>query len=318
VKIAPLLPVLALLVATHCSKDRPHNYGPVASASGGQIDPSPVSTGRVPTTDEVKPVYPLDAGPPDPLTHKLCSALHDLSEERRASCCTERPGMVVTSECERMLTSAVASKAVALEATEVDRCATAMEKAHEGCDWIGPFPPETPSECEGLVHGSLPVGARCRSSLECVPGVRCHGVGPTTLGVCGAKHADGQTCGAAVDSLAVFAKQQAYLERAHSECSGYCDHLRCAPLAPPGEPCRSGSQCADGACATGKCAPHVVGKPGDACPTGECSDGARCMEGRCVERRGEGAACKSDLECRGACLKSDGGPGACGRLCSAR
>ena len=266
----------------------------------------------------MRSVYPMDAGPPDPVVHKLCSALHDLPEQRRAACCEQGLGVVVTGECERMLTSAVGSKAASLEATEVDRCVSAMQKAYEGCDWVGPFPPETPPECEGVVHGSLGTGATCRSSLECVKGLRCNGVGPTLAGVCGPAHADGQSCGAAVDTLAVFVKQQAELAVDHPECSGYCDRLRCASLVPLGGACRTGGQCKEGGCAAGKCAPRVLGKPGGECPTGECAEGARCVVGKCLERGAVGSACKNDLECRGACIKSGGGPGVCGKGCGAR
>jgi hypothetical protein len=212
----------------------------------------------------------------------------------------------------------VTSNAVTLEASEVDRCVAAIQKAYEGCDWVGPWPPATPAECQGMVHGTLGAGTACRSSLECAKGLRCHGVGPTVAGVCGPARADGQACGAAVDALAVFVKEQATLESAHQECTGYCDRLRCAHLGALGEACRTGAQCADGGCAAGKCVPHVSGKPGAACPTGECTEDARCISGKCVERGPAGSACKSDLECRGACIKSDGGPAVCGKRCSSR
>jgi hypothetical protein len=318
VRIVPAFAMLALLVVTHCSKERHEQPAAVSSASSSESAAPAASRNGVPGADAVRSVYPLDAGPPDPLVHELCGALHDLPEQRRSACCDQGVGVVVTGECERMLTAALNAKAVSLDAGEVDRCADAMRKAYEGCDWVGPFPPDTPAECEGIVHGSLDSAARCRSSLECVKGLRCQGVGPTTNGVCGPAHADGQACGAAVDTLAVFAKQQSQLESAHAECTGFCDRLRCAPLVPMGGACRSNPQCADGGCAAGKCAPHVLAKAGEACPTGECTGGARCVVGRCLERRGEGRACKTDLECLGACLKTDGGSGACGKRCSAR
>jgi hypothetical protein len=316
VKIAPAFGILALLVVTHCSKERQDKPSPVASAA--EAAPSAAASGAVAARDQVRSVYPLDAGPPDALVHRLCSALHDVPEQRRAACCEQGSGVVVTGECERTLTAAVSSKAVSLDAVEVDRCATAMQRAHEGCDWIGPFPPETPAECQGIIHGSLETGAACRSSLECVKGQRCHGAGPTAGGVCGPARADGQACGSAVDTLAVYAKQQVELESGHQECTGYCDRLRCAHRIALGEACRSGAQCADGGCAAGKCAPHVLGNPGGACPTGECAEGARCLAGKCVERRPAGSACKSNLECRGGCVKSDGGSGVCGKRCDAR
>jgi hypothetical protein len=323
VRIAPAFSIVALLVVTHCSKERQDKEAPASSASGPHASepeaaPAAGSGKSAAGKEEVRSVYPIDAGPPDPLAHKLCSALQDLPEQRRATCCDQGIGVVVTSECERMLTAAVSSKAASLDGSEVDRCVSAMQKAYEGCDWIGPFPPDTPDECQSLIHGSLLAGAACRSSLECVKGLRCQGVGPTRGGVCGPAREDGQACGTAVDTLAVYTKEQAQLESAHPECTGHCDRLRCAPLVPLGGSCRTGGQCADAGCAAGKCAPHVLGKPGGACPTGECSEGARCISGKCVVRQLEGGACKTDLECLGGCIKSDGGAGVCGKRCSAR
>jgi len=319
VKIAPAFTVVALLVATHCSKDRKETGASAPDATSAPAAASaPTASGASHPGPGARSVYPLDAGAPDPIVHELCSALHDLPEQRRAACCDQGSGVVVTSECERMLTFAVGSRAASLDALEVDRCVAAMQKAHEGCDWVGPFPPETPAECQGLVHGSLDAGAPCRSSLECAKGLRCHGVGPTLGGVCGKAHEDGQACGAAVDTLAVFVKEKAQVESVHPECAGYCDRLRCAPLLPLGEACRSGAQCADGACKAAKCAPRASAKPGEPCPSGECTGDARCIAGQCVERRDAGSACKTDFECRGACIRLDGGPGTCGKRCDAR
>jgi hypothetical protein len=319
VRIARALAVLGLLVVIHCSKERQSPEAPDSSPSAADRGAeSAEGTSRLPSKDEVRPVYPVDAGPPDPLVVRLCTALHDLPEQRRAACCAQGVGVVVTGECERMLTAAVGSRAASLDAAEVDRCVAAMTKAYEGCDWVGPFPPETPEQCQGLVHGSLNAGATCRSSLECASGLRCQGVGPTRAGVCGPAREDGQACGTAVDSLAVYTKEQAQLESAHPECTGHCDRLRCAPLVALGGACRTSGQCKDGGCAAGKCAPHVLGKPGGACPTGECTDGARCVSGQCALRRPEGSACKTDLECRGGCIKGDGGLGVCGKRCDLR
>jgi hypothetical protein len=94
--------------------------------------------------------------------------------------------------------------------------------------------------------------------------------------------------------------------------------LRCAALLPTGAPCRSSSQCEGGGCAAGKCVPRVVGKVGEGCPTGECEGAARCVDGKCVQRRVAGAACKTDLECAGGCVKSDGGSSVCGLRCDVR
>lgn len=72
-----------------------------------------------------------------------------------------------------MLTGALRFRAVSLDVADVNRCIAAMGRDYEGCDWVGPYPPDTPNECLGIVHGTLTRGARCRSSLECVNGLRC-------------------------------------------------------------------------------------------------------------------------------------------------
>jgi hypothetical protein len=308
------------LVALHCDKDSqsPGSARPVPSASAPPLASSAPAPSADPGEDSRQSsVYPLDAGTPDPLAQRLCSALHDLPEQRRTACCDIQPGIVFTSECVRMLTSAVRVKAASLDAAEVDRCITAMGRAHEGCEWVGPYPPDPPKECLGIVHGALARGARCRSSLECGDGLRCQGASPMAAGRCGPPRADGEACGAAVDPLVVYVKQSPE-DPAHRECSGYCDHLRCASKVPNGGACRFTAQCESGGCASGKCAPVVPAKAGEACPTGECSDGSRCLLGKCVQRKPTGGACKTDFECLGACLKSDGGGSLCGRRCDVR
>src|SRR5690348_13024508 len=72
-------------------------------ASVATAAPPPSASGLaaqiVEPEDDVRPVYPSDAGPPNPLAQRFCAALHDVPEQRRATCCKEKPGLVVTSEC---------------------------------------------------------------------------------------------------------------------------------------------------------------------------------------------------------------------------
>jgi hypothetical protein len=305
------------VVALHCSKEKSAtptdaNPSPSAAPSGNAATGAPEAK-----DDSVRSVYPLDAGPPDPLVVRLCEALHDLPEKRRAACCDKSPSIVFTSECTRTLTGALRSNALTLDPGAVDRCAAAMDKVHEGCEWVGPLPPEPPPECEGILRGTLAAGARCRSSLECTLGLRCQGSGPTSPGVCRPPHKDGESCGASVDALASFTKQT-HFDALHPECTGYCDHLRCAPLVAMGGACHFGAQCADAGCAAGKCAPHVLAKAGEACPTDECEDGARCLKGSCVAKKPSGSVCTTDFECMGACIKGDAGTRTCGRRCDVR
>ena len=158
--------------------------------------------------DDVESVYPLDPNAPIvPLAQKLCAGLTEMPEKKRAACCSATPGVVVTSECTRTLSAAIRSNAIELSEPAVDRCISAFEKTLEGCDWVGPFPPGPPPECQGLVKGLLPEGARCRSSLECGGSLRCRGVGPTTAGKCGGARAVGEICGGTTDALATFVRQ---------------------------------------------------------------------------------------------------------------
>jgi hypothetical protein len=291
--------------------------GAAAAADGGRDG----AAGEVVEDDEVRAVYPADAGPPDPLVRKLCGALHDLPEERRAACCAASPAVVLTSECARTLTAALATKAVTLAAADVDACEQAMRAAFEGCDWVGPFAPEVPAACLGLVKGQVAAGKRCRSSLECAEGLRCHGVGPTTTGRCGAPAASGEKCGGSADPLAGYARQND-LDAHHPECKGWCERTKCADVVVAGGACSLAGACGAGMlCVAGKCAAAAPAKAGEACPGDACEKGAQCIHGTCVPKKDAGAACVADFECRGGCLKSDGGAagkGVCGMKCSAR
>jgi len=277
------------------------------------------AAGEVVEDDEVRAVYPADAGPADPLVRKLCGALHDVPEERRAACCATSPALVLTSECSRTLTAALAFKAVTLATADIDACEQAMRAAFDGCDWVGPFVPEVPAACLGIVRGQLAAGKRCRSSLECAEGLRCHGVGPTATGRCGAPSDAGEKCGGSADPLAGWARQND-LDAHHPECKGWCERTKCADLVPVGGACSLGAACGAGKlCVAGKCAAAAPAKVGEACPGDACEKGAQCIQGKCVARKAAGAACAADFECVGGCLKGDaGGKGVCGKKCGAR
>ena len=237
--------------------------------------------------DAVHSVYPLDV-PPHPLALRLCEALHELPEQRRTACCKSAPAATVTSECLRMLSYAIETRALVLPADGVDRCSQAMERTYAGCDWPGPFQPDLPDECRGLMQGALPKGAVCRSSLECAGDLRCRGVGPTATGKCDAAGAPGEPCGAAVDALAGYTLQLP-LDHSHPDCVGFCDRRRCTAERPP----------SDGGAPQGS--PNGLPVP------------------PLVARKAKGAACTNDVECVGGCIKPDGGKkGVCGPKCSAR
>lgn len=260
--------------------------------------------------DSVQPVYPLEIAPA-PIALELCDALDELPAKRRAECCGAAPARTVTSECVRMLSGAISFHAVTLEPGAVDRCAADLATRYDGCDWVGPASMSLPASCEGLVHGVLASGTRCRSSLECADGLRCQGVGPTDAGVCARPAPEGAPCDTAVDPLASYALQNPWLDHERPECAGACVRHRCqAPVAIGGAcesdgQCGAGNRCSAGACAAGPLAP--VGGP---CTSAACADGARCVAGMCLTPKAEGAACSADAECRGACVA-----GKCGKRC---
>lgn len=247
--------------------------------------------------DDVKPVYPLDDAPADPLAQRLCNALHAMPEDRRAACCNDRPGLVVASECVRMLGAALRHKAVSLDAGDVDRCVGALEKAYDGCAWVGPNAVATPQECRGIVRGQLARGTRCRSALECAGDMYCHGVGPTSTGRCAPPHDDGGSCGGTVDPLVVYTRDET--SKSHPECKSFCDRRKCVAFAPAFGACTVSAACGEGKqCVAGKCAPGEAHAPA---------------------KKTAGEACTQDAECMGGCLKPDGGKaGSCGMKCGAR
>jgi hypothetical protein len=288
-----------------------------AAHDAAPADHPDLQSETAPPDDEVHPVYPLDAGPPDPLAARLCHVLHDVPEEKRAACCSVSPAVVLTSECVRVLTASLRFKAITLDAVGIDACAAALDKALEGCEWPGPFPPALPAVCKALIKGTLSERARCRSSLECAGTLRCQGVGPTTIGRCGPAAADGERCGGSSDPLASFTRQD---EETHPECAGWCNRARCAPLVALGGTCALAAACGAGKlCVSGKCAVAVAAKAGEPCPGGACEGGAICVSGKCMARKPSGAACATDFECVGGCMRADGGTkGTCGKKCSVR
>jgi hypothetical protein len=287
---------------------------------GGTPDANPVPPAEqtLRADDEVRPVYPVQAGAPSPLAQRLCEAIQELPAKRRAACCQGTPGVLLTGECVRMLSAALASGAVKVEAPAVDACVQAMEQAHQGCEWVGPEMPPTPAACLGLVRGTLAAGAKCRSSLECVEGLSCHGVGPTDPGVCGAPGGTGQLCAISVDALAAYLRQDT-LEEAHPDCQGHCFKRQCADPVPLGGACTLEVQCGPGLhCSEGKCAQGELAGLGQPCVHGGCQEGARCVLGVCATPKPAGAACERDVECLGGCVRPDGGKaGTCGQQCGA-
>ena len=307
--------LVAVLCATACSK-KPAPPPPAAAPPAGAAASDPAT---VPAADllagneEVKPAY--ETGPALPLAQKLCAALYELPDTRRAQCCSGKPRSGFGSECVRVLSAALRAGGVALDEGAVDRCIAAQGHAFEGCAWVGQWQPALPAECEGLLRGKLGQGAVCRSSLECAEGQNCLGVGPTDPGRCGPPRSDGQACATSVDPLAVYARQGED-PRHHPECAGYCGHRKCEPLARADEKCSIARQCANGLhCDGQKCVSGAFAAAGEKCVGGSCARGLRCVENRCAEPKADGATCKNDYECRGGCAPDKH---VCGMRCDVR
>jgi hypothetical protein len=319
--------VLAVLVAAlapfaltpGCHRDdAPSPAGAGASASASSPDAAALaSASGGKGEDEVRPVYPLLKGEPEPAARKLCAALHEVPARAKAACCQGTSGSSLASLCEGVVTAALRAGAVTIEAEAIDRCAAAMDQAHQGCEWVTPLSSPVAPECEGLVRGRLAENDVCRSSLECADGLRCHGAGPTSTGRCG-KPAAGGSCNTGVDVLATYARQDGY-DKAHPECTGVCSQHRCQPALALGEACKSSAACGPGVrCVAGHCAAKAPGAEGEKCADVlDCASGLHCTGGVCKAKGGEGAVCERDLDCRASCLKAKGqARGVCGHRCS--
>lgn len=300
-----------------CNSEKPVPAGPSASSSVATMESASPESAR--GTDDVQPVYPAIPGPPDPRAEKLCAALHDIPAKRRADCCSLSPSFSLASECIRNLSHALRDKAVELDASAVDACVSAMNTAHEGCEWVGPTNVTIPPACDGIVRGTLQEGKTCRSSLECLDGLRCIGVGPTQAGVCRKPLPTGYPCTLAVDTLAALTRQDS-LDVRHPECGGYCALRRCQDIVALHGACKTNVACGIGkVCLGGSCEESVLPGEGKPCAHGACAPGLRCDAGTCAARKSAGARCSMDVECKGGCIRGDGGKeGTCGMKCNWR
>ncbi|MEP7126120.1 MAG: hypothetical protein ABJE95_34625 [Byssovorax sp.] len=301
-----------------CSKTDGGSAADPGASSAALAAPSGEAAPRSRPDDEVRPVYPADAGPPDPIATRYCEAVQALPEKRKAACCTTaRTGVAPTVACVRTLTYALGQHAVTVDAAALDRCVEAMTRATLGCDWVTPFSIAIPLVCQEIVTGKLAEKERCRSSLECVAGLRCQGLSSTDLGACGPPRPARMQCGVGADMLATYTRQDG-VDRDHPECAGRCARGQCEDAAALGAECKSDAQCGKSRCVAGKCADSALPALGAACPAGACAPGAGCVAGVCVAPKAEGAACGSHAECRGECVTEDGGAaGTCAKRCPA-
>lgn len=259
---------------------------------------------------DVKPVYPINA-PTSPLAERLCAALQSVPVQRRRECCKTDTGVMLTSECVRNLSGALALNAVSIDEPRIAACEEAMAREYRGCDWVGGISRPTPPECLGLIAGKIAKGAPCRSSLECGEGMRCQGSGPTDLGKCGEPLIEGRLCNTAVDTLAAYTRQDD-LELRHPACQGFCDRNRCYNAVALGGECKVNVHCGRGnRCVRGKCVDDPHAELGEECLGGDCAPGLRCSGKVCIVPKAAGEACSTEFDCLASCVD-----GTCAQSCS--
>ena len=263
------------------------------------------------------PVYG-EPVPELPEARQLCDALHLLPAARSGVCCAGggagEQAQELADRCTQALSSAVAGGGLVLRDEALAACISGLEAAYTSCEWVGSSDPPLPAGCLEVTHGTLPAAARCRSSRECAPGLRCADVGPAAPGVCAPAAEDGAPCDTAGDPLASLLRDVDLA--AHSACRGRCVQGRCRAALAAGAACGSGRECAAGLHCDGEvCVAGASAAAGQPCADGGCVDGTRCVQGMCVAPAPTGAACETDRECRGACLKGTDGRSRCGPRC---
>ena len=323
--VSLFVPVLAL-VSTGCPKptpEPPDAKGDALAAEAGGGD-----SGSEGTDSD-----PVDASaPPVPLAEKLCNALTALPEKKRAACCNTTPGVGLTEPCTRELSAALRHDALEVDEKDVDACVAGFEEALAGCEWVGSFVPSPPAACRGIFKGKRAAGQTCRSSLECAGDLRCKDYNRAAIGRCGVGGvSDEASCGGSVDALATYTRQTD-VDKRHPECKERCIRRKCQKPLREGEGCLMTSECLEGMqcmeppgpgpakkkgyVPTKQCVtyepPAKIGAP---CPEGACGAPLQCVRGKCSARKGTGAACSDEFECRGGCLKDGGTKGTCGPRC---
>jgi hypothetical protein len=178
-----------------------------------------------PGSSTPRSVYPSSAGVLAPEVERVCNALAALPRERRAQCSGHKPGLALTSECERMLNAAVGDGSIALPPAAADRCVAEQEARYGGCDFTAAVVLPPLASCSSMLIGQRALGDSCRSSLECSSGLHCKGASPVEAGVCAAPSPTGARCGLATDALGAYLPSR---ETDHPECMGRCIQRRCA------------------------------------------------------------------------------------------
>jgi hypothetical protein len=100
----------------------------------------------------------------------------------------------------------------------------ALETRYASCEFTKAASLPPLAACAGAWQGQLASGAICRSSLECQPGLHCHGAGPMTEGSCGPPKLAGARCTLTPDTLGAYLPTK---PSDHPECQGKCSQARC-------------------------------------------------------------------------------------------
>src|SRR6185437_7663194 len=117
------LAAAAGLVAAACktpdaSRAAGADAGSAAPAASAPVPVPHATPTESPGSDEIRPLYPIDAGPPDPLAQRFCDAVYAVPAQRAAVCCgaagdagaaPRTPGVAAgfAGQCVRMLTTAM-------------------------------------------------------------------------------------------------------------------------------------------------------------------------------------------------------------------
>jgi hypothetical protein len=169
-------------------------------------------------------VYPGATGALAPEVERVCSALSALPRERRAACTGHKPGIALTSECERMLNAAVSDRSLTLAPAAAERCVADQRARYADCAFTAAVALPAVESCSTMLIGQRALGQSCRSSLECTTGLHCKGASPVEAGVCAAPNPAGALCGLATDALGAYLPSR---DGDHPECAGSCTHNRC-------------------------------------------------------------------------------------------
>jgi hydrogenase/urease accessory protein HupE len=159
------------------------------------------------------------------LAAELCAATQRLPRERRAACSGGSPGVTLERECTRVLSAALASSALQLNAAQAKACIAAQQARYGSCEFSSAVALASLPECDALWTGRVRAGDSCRSSLECEGGLHCHGLSPLDAGTCGLAKLAGAGCGQGGDTLESYVPKRS--DDAQRECSGSCQHGRC-------------------------------------------------------------------------------------------